>query len=327
MKRYLVVGAKLAVAALLVSWLVYSGSLDFGALRVLAARPQVIAANLAILAFQVAIGAVRWRLLLRLADVELSMSRALQLHTTGLFFNIVIPGGIGGDVVKAVYVARDQEPAKRPTVYLIGFIDRLMGVAGLVVLALAAIAWRRGWNDPALESLAVTVAILVAATFGVPLVVLALIRRSTRLDRWSASESRLIRLVGQLAAAAKLVASRPAVLAGALALAVALHVSGVALFTMLAASIAGSDVAGVATVYPLGMLTLMIPVSYAGIGVGHVAFERLFEIVGLSGGATIFNVYFIGQTVPCLFGVLPYLALRRTSALPTAAEAALQQGS
>ncbi len=31
----------------------------------------------------------------------------------------------------------------------------------------------------------------------------------------------------------------------------------------------------------------------------------------MTGGATVLNVYLIGQTVPCLFGVIPYLTLRR----------------
>ena len=51
---------------------------------------------------------------------------------------------------------------------------------------------------------------------------------------------------------------------------------------------------------------------------GHVAFDKLFAIIGLHGGATVFNVYVIGVLVPCLIGVVPYLALRRSGTLPTA---------
>jgi len=65
------------------------------------------------------------------------------------------------------------------------------------------------------------------------------------------------------------------------------------------------------------MFTLLVPISYAGFGVGHIAFERLFSILGMSGGATVFNVYLIGQTAPCLLGVFPYLTLRRNGGLPS----------
>ena len=44
---------------------------------------------------------------------------------------------------------------------------------------------------------------------------------------------------------------------------------------------------------------------------GHVAFERLYNLVGLSGGATVFNVFLIGQLVPCFIGAVPYLFMKQ----------------
>jgi hypothetical protein len=76
----------------------------------------------------------------------------------------------------------------------------------------------------------------------------------------------------------------------------------------------------VATVFPLGILTMIVPISPAGLGVGHVAFERLFESIGVHGGATVFNVYLIGLLAPCLTGVIPYLALKKSGALPNTEE-------
>lgn len=314
------------MAALLVGWLVHAGTLDFAALGLFIEAPHLLIADLAVLAFAVLLGALRWRLLLRLVAVRLSLGRALQLHLTGLFFNIVIPGNIGGDVVKSIYVARDVEPARRPGVYLIAFVDRVMGVASLVVLALIVtlLQGRAAWETPQRRELAIGVAIVAAVTFTAPILVLALVRRSGERDAPGAPPA--AGLAGQLVAAVRLAAARPGMLLAALGLAVALHVSGLGLFAMLTAAITahGASLADVASVYPVGMLTLVIPISYAGIGVGHVAFERLFELVGLGGGATVFNVFLIGQTTPCLFGALPYLALRRGAAPPTEAEAAAQ---
>lgn len=320
------------MAALLVGWLVHAGTLDFAALGLFIEAPHLLIADLAVLAFAVLLGALRWRLLLRLVAVRLALGRALQLHLTGLFFNIVIPGNIGGDVVKSIYVARDVEPARRPGVYLIAFVDRLMGVGSLVVLALIVtlVQGRAAWEAPPRRELALGVVILAAVTFAAPILVLALVRRSgaraDRAERESPGAPPAAGLAGRLVAATRLAAARPGMLLAALGLAVALHVAGLGLFAMLTAAVSahGTSLAAVASVYPVGMLTLVIPISYAGIGVGHVAFERLFEIVGLGGGATVFNVFLIGQTTPCLFGALPYLALRRGAAPPTEAEAAAQ---
>jgi len=316
-RRYVLLGAKLLVAAALVAWLLRSGTLDFGALDVLIDRPELLAADLGVLAFAIVLGALRWRLLLRLANVDLTLGRALQLHLTGLFFNIVVPGNIGGDIVKAVYVARDTAPENRATVYLVGFVDRLMGVASLVVVAFGVVVLRgrAALAVPQLREIAIAVAILFALAVGAPLIVILVLRRS----RATVAPTGI---VGRLVAAARLVATRPKVLVTALGLAITLHLSGLALFALLTDAIGAqaAPLASVATTYPLGMLTMMIPISYAGIGVGHVAFDRLFALVGLTGGATVFNVFLIGQTVPCLLGVFPYLALRRAAPVPTEAE-------
>ena len=89
-------------------------------------------------------------------------------------------------------------------------------------------------------------------------------------------------------------------------------------FTLLTRAVLAADVpfSSVATVYPLGIITMILPISPAGLGVGHVAFDRLFTMIGLHDGATVFNGYLIGILVPCLAGVFPYLALRRHGQLP-----------
>jgi hypothetical protein len=91
------------------------------------------------------------------------------------------------------------------------------------------------------------------------------------------------------------------------------HACGMALFTIVARAITDQDVpyAAVATVFPLGLLTLVLPVSVAGFGVGHFAFEGLCQSIGVRGGADIFNVYIVGALTPCLLGFVPYLALRK----------------
>jgi uncharacterized protein (TIRG00374 family) len=320
MRRIAVVLLKLAVAAVLIGWLLYAGTLDFASLHVFLDDPVLPLEDLGILAFAIVLGAMRWRMLLRLVGVQLGAARALQLHMTGLFFSIVIPGGVGGDVVRAIYVAREEPAEKRAAVYLVGLVDRLAGVGGLVMLAMIVLSVRgsSAWAAP-MRGLSILVIALASMTVVVPIAVLWFTRRSHGdFDRG---------ILGRIIGATRLVASRPAVLLGALALAIAVHIAGMALFTMLAKTVSSHEVSAplVASVYPLGMLTTALPISTAGIGVGHVAFERLFTLVGLDGGANVFNLFLIGQTAPCLLGVIPYVALRRRSPPPTAVEAARQQ--
>jgi hypothetical protein len=57
---------------------------------------------------------------------------------------------------------------------------------------------------------------------------------------------------------------------------------------------------------PIGLITVAIPIAPGGIGIGHVAFESLYQLAGLSGGADIFNLFIIVQLGVFLLGGIPY---------------------
>ncbi len=324
-RQGIVLGVKVAIGAGLIVWLILSGTLDFGALSLFLERPSLLVANVGVFALSVILASLRWRLLLRLADIHISIGRAVQLTMTGLFFNVVLPGNIGGDVLKAIYVARGAGPGKLPSAFAIAFLDRVLALAGLVAVAfvLTMVRGRVVWEDPRLRDLTLAVIVLAVGTFVAPLAMLLLVRRSgKRLEAWTEGPSRISRILGKLVAALKLIAGAPKTLLVALGLAIVIHLGGITLFSALTNAVTAQDVsiATLADIYPLGMLSMVLPISYAGFGVGHVAFDQLFTIAGLNHGATVLNVYLIGQTVPCLFGVIPYLTLRREAPPPTEAE-------
>ena len=164
------------------------------------------------------------------------------------------------------------------------------------------------------------VALLAVITIVGPAVALVIVRRQgDRLDRWTGGTTKVAKLLNQLVAAARLVSAGPRYLLMTLGISMAMHAGAMLLFTTLTNAITqqGVSLSALATIYPLGIITVVLPVSPAGIGVGHVAFDRLFALIGLEGGATVFNVFLIGQMAPCLLGVIPYLALKREGTLPS----------
>ena len=66
---------------------------------------------LAILIYFVAISitAIRWGILLKAANLPQHLGRAYRLTFIGVFFNNVVPGQTGGDLVRAFYIARENE--------------------------------------------------------------------------------------------------------------------------------------------------------------------------------------------------------------------------
>src|SRR5207249_223093 len=50
----------------------------------------------------------RWYLLVRALDLPFSLANALRLGAIGFLFNSFLPGSVGGDVIKAAFLARDN---------------------------------------------------------------------------------------------------------------------------------------------------------------------------------------------------------------------------
>jgi uncharacterized protein (TIRG00374 family) len=313
---------KLIVAVVLIGWLIRSHALDFAALDVFLKRPVLLALDLGLFTLGVFASVFRYRALLSLLSVKVPVRKLLPLQLTAMFFNVVIPGSVGGDVVKALYVARDEKPEKRTSLLLIAFVERILGLASLIALA-AVVAIVRGpvlWGDPLLRPMAFAVIALGAVTLVGSIAFLLLIRSAgARLDVWTSGPSKLSKILNQLVGAARLLASGPKQLLIALFISMVMHAGSMAFFTLLTAVITGQEVSYsmVATIYPLGILSMALPISPAGLGVAHVAFDRLFTAIGLTGGATVFNVFLLGQIAPTLVGVVPYLTLKRRGDLPT----------
>jgi glycosyltransferase 2 family protein len=320
-------GLKVVLAAALIGWLVRSGGLDFGKLHVLWDSPLLFGANLlAWLICSAMLSTIRWRLLLGLADVKLGLFRAMQLQVMALFLNVAIPGNVGGDVVKALYVADQNPKERRAAILLVVLVERLLGLIGLVAVGVSATALGGPalWHSATMKPTVTATWVLGAAFLVGPLVGVAALRRwGGLLRRWTRGESAVLRLGDRVVAAAQMLVSKPAILAGGLLLSMGMHAVAMGYFTLLTQAITDqpAQYGAIATVFPIGLLTVVLPVSPAGIGVGHLAFDRLYEMIGLTGGATIFNVFLIGQIAPSLLGIVPFLMLRRRLTL-TAAEIA-----
>jgi uncharacterized protein (TIRG00374 family) len=76
---------------------------------------------------------IRWYLLLGSQQVRLAFGRTLVLYFIGQFFSSFMPGGTSGDLIKAIYVAREV-PDKKTEVVSTVFIDRIIGLLGLIIL-------------------------------------------------------------------------------------------------------------------------------------------------------------------------------------------------
>ena len=93
--------------------------------------------------FGLFLGMVRWRLLLRAyGAIDLpSWPRIAHLYLVGHFYNTYAPGGVGGDVIRGVAGRKafgELDLASATSGVAVVFIERVIGVSGLLILATGA---------------------------------------------------------------------------------------------------------------------------------------------------------------------------------------------
>jgi uncharacterized membrane protein YbhN (UPF0104 family) len=149
-RRHAVLVVKLAFMAGAL-WLV-ARHLDLPALaRTLRyARPGWLAVAAALFIASKLLASVRLNEYFRAIGLIISEGYNLRLYWLGMFYNLFLPGGIGGDGYK-VYLLGRQFPGRRTAIFRALLLDRLSGMVALLVLLLLLFAatdypgwWRAG---------------------------------------------------------------------------------------------------------------------------------------------------------------------------------------
>src|ERR1700681_3009829 len=86
----------------------------------------------------------RWQILMRVQGMYMSWRRAIMLFFVGLFFNLFMPGYTGGDFARLYYLMREFPDKKKESVLTV-VMDRLIGMAALVLTALLTTVVRWHW--------------------------------------------------------------------------------------------------------------------------------------------------------------------------------------
>lgn len=88
---------------------------------------------------------LRWYVLVRAQDLPFTVPDALRLGFIGFFFNSLMPGSVGGDVIKAAFLAREKKDRKTVAVSTV-IMDRAIALWALIwfVAISGAIFWTFG---------------------------------------------------------------------------------------------------------------------------------------------------------------------------------------
>ena len=257
-------------------------------------------------------GAFRWQLLMRVQGISLSWFRVWQLVMIGMFYNLFLPGGTGGDLVKIFYAVREA-PKSKSAVFLSVVVDRLTGMFALILVSSGVflVFFKELTALPMVRAFTVAVCAIFALTLVLVLVGLIV-------DRFHLASRIPERMPGHAAildtARAFSVYARDwkAVVAAVLiSLPLNLFIFGGAIFA--ASAFPGNPGASAMTsVIPVVNTISALPISLAGIGVREKLFssmlhslygtpEDLGVLISITGFAIIVSWGLIGGVVSMLY--------------------------
>lgn len=227
----------------------------------------------------------RWYLLVRALDLPFRFRDALRLGFIGNVFNLVVPGAIGGDVIKGAYLCREQ--ARKTQAVSSMVIDRALGLLGLFLLA--GMMGIGVWSTASPEVRKLISIVWTASSCGlVGLAILFTPQLYRPLERLVAGRRRLEGFVRELFAMASAYRRRLGLIGVLLVMSSCVHALHVLAFYLVSRAIFPHDVPSIAQhllMTPLVLFTTAIPIPFGALGVSEQVSDQLFGLVGHPGGA------------------------------------------
>jgi uncharacterized protein (TIRG00374 family) len=304
---------KSAITLLIFGYIVYSVDLSAAWRHAAGQNLPLVALAALICLGQVGLGGSRWLIVLRALGARPPTWETLKLFYVSIFFNSCVPGGIGGDVVRAWLSYRRNISARTAiTSVILDRVAALVGVAVLVLLAAPSFLARFG------VSLTMLTPIVVSTIGLVGIVIAGQLERLPQ--RWL--HYRPVRLLNELGGSVRTVFLQPRTVLPLVGVAILGQIAlGVATYTMaVSLDLNISLLECVVLMQPVALVA-NLPISVGGWGVRETAMIMLFGLVGVPASASLALSIQLGLLLlmVALPGGLIWLAMKPSAPQPAAA--------
>jgi hypothetical protein len=294
-----------------------------------------VVGGLCIYLVAVLITLIRWYFLVRAQDLPFTLPDALRIGFIGIFFNTFLPGAVGGDIIKAAALAREQD--RRTVAVATVIMDRVIALWGLFwfVAVLGSVFWLVGGLEGEASERSKFVVSMALTTVAISLVVWLLLgllpdRRAARFAGRLEHIPRIGGSVAELWRAVWMYRQRQKIVFGVLALSWIGHVGFVLAFYCCTYALWSEELGPVPSLaqhfllVPIGLVAQAVIPTPGGAGAGEYSFGKLYHYFA---GAAAESNGVLGSLVQRvitwlvgLFGYLVYLRMRAGIRLVKVAE-------
>ncbi|MFN8369385.1 MAG: lysylphosphatidylglycerol synthase transmembrane domain-containing protein [Bacteriovoracaceae bacterium] len=305
---------KLSLAVGLVYYLLASGKLDFKILFTsLKENTSTWIFAIVFTLVNYVLMSYRWKKLVEIkTKKKYSLLTVTKLTWIGALFNTVLPGAVSGDLVKLLY-AKDMDKNISKTYLLTTILmDRILGLMSLLfILGFSSIIY---YNELIQTSKQIAYMIHINfILFGGSLLFLLTLFLPSKIQNFFLGMSKKIPILGKQVANTLeqvwTIGRSKKTIFFTIGISILIQSITIFIFWELVSPYFGKDVSikYAFSFVPIGMISTSIPISPAGLGVGHAVFDTLFSYFGVQKGASLFNLQFILIVFINLLGIVPYL--------------------
>jgi len=312
--------AKFIIPAAIIAWLLWRMEPE----QWVQLREQPKNYALLLSAMLVAISAVllsfvRWWLLVRCQGIAITIVESLRLSSIGFLLSFVSAGSVGGDLFKAVFLAR-RCPGKRFEAIASVVVDRAVGLLGLVLLVTIAMAIVKPISITENKDIARIYDAAIWLTGIGFLLVLILVLGGTAIDRMIRTAAKwpiVGGLVEKIAGPLRMFHQHPFVFAASVLMGVVVHTLLTVSIYMIAKGLytMPPSFSDHLVIVPLANVAAALPVAPAGLGVTEAAMEWLYKVIPatptVASGTLVALIYEIVKVLMAVIGIVFYWSAGR----------------
>jgi hypothetical protein len=301
--------AKVALAVAILAYLLHQAR-EHDAFSQLVEQPKQwsrLAAGLACTFAAIALGFVRWHLLIGAVGISIQFTETIRLAALGYALNFVSLGAIGGDLFKAIFLARGQ-PGRRTEAVATVLADRMLGLMTFLALASGAILASYLWSGvtPALAALCILASAAIAA-FGAALVLLVPSLSGARAKAWAGQVPIAGPTIARMLGAIHEYRTQKRVLIAAAAVSLSSNVAYVTSFYLVASGLLSQlpTYGEHFVIVPVANMVGAVPVTPVGFGTKEAAVDLMYQTMpGSRTGKGIGTMVTLGHRLTEMAGAL-----------------------
>ena len=269
-------------------------------------------------------GSYKWWLLLKSQKYNIPFFKAYLMYSSGLFFNIFMPGGAGGDMAKGYYLYSYVKKSKRTSAIFSIIVDRVVGLHALLSVSFFSMLYYLSINKSLFEFNLIFIAI--GTLMGLSIIAYSLLQyflnglqislKKNIFKKINFISNIILKLFDLL----KGYGNKKNYIFKCWIISISNHLMMIICFLIISGILNIQDFNSIETliVGSLSLIVNTVPLTPGGIGIGESAFNyfsTLFNKSSISDNIAYGSIFFITYRIlfsfVCLIGAVAFIILKK----------------